>query len=422
MNDTADSYASTLAQIQALGRFGVRFGLERVTAALEQLGRPQDHFASVQIAGTNGKGSTAAMLESCLRASGLRTGLYTSPHLCRFTERTRVDGREIRREEVVRLAGEVLSLEGLTFFEVVTAMAFAHFAACEVDLAVVEAGMGGRLDATNVVQPEVCVLTHMGLDHTEVLGPDLASVAREKAGIIKPGVPVVSAPPPSPEVTEILQRRCHELGSPLLLLGRDFQLDRAGSTSVFRMREWTLDGLASGLDGEHQQQNAALCLAAIGCLRQRGRRLPGEHIRRGLSAVAWPGRLEWLGEDYLLDGAHNPDGARALARALHATGKSYCLLLGAMSPRSTRPLVEPLLPYAGRIIFTRPDNPRAVDPARLASGVPGAEVAPDLTAALDLARHDPRPRLITGSLYLVGEARALLAGEPMDPVPTADPR
>ena len=422
MNDVDLHYAATLEKLQSLGRFGVRLGLERVTAALERMGRPQERFASVHVAGTNGKGSTAAMLESCLRAAGLRTGLYTSPHLCRFTERLRVDGQEASRDDVVRLAGEVPTGQGLTFFEVVTAMALAHFAAQETELAVVEVGMGGRLDATNVVQPEVCVLTHIGLDHTEILGPDLASVTREKAGIIKPGVPVVSAPPPSPEAADIIQQRCEELKAPLYLLGRDFDLGGADGSLVFSMGRWRLDRLAPALGGQHQRHNAALCLAAASCLRRRGRAISDGDLRRGLAEVRWPGRLEWIDEDTLLDGAHNPAGSAALARALAASDRPFNLVLGTMGPGPGRPLVEPLLPHARRIVFTRPQSPRALDPAALASEFPGAEAAPDLASALALLRHEPGPRLITGSLYLVGEARALIAGEPVDPVLTADPR
>ena len=422
MNGADREYAQTLARLQALGRFGVRMGLERVTAALEALGQPHHRFATVHVAGTNGKGSTAAMLESCLRASDVRTGLFTSPHLCRFTERVRLDGREVSRRDVVRLAAEALGQEGLTFFEVVTVMALTHFARSKVDLAVVEAGMGGRLDATNVVRPEVCVLTHIGLDHTEVLGPDLESVARDKAGIIKPGVPLVSAPAPTPEVGEIVRRRCEEVGAPLLVLGRDFHLESSGGAMAFGMGQWRLEGLIAGLHGEHQRQNAALCMAAVGCLRQGGRAIPGDMIRRGLAGVRWPGRMEWIDEDHLLDGAHNPDGAEALARSLEETGKRFCLVFGALEPGPTRPVVEALLPYADRIIFTRPQSPRAVDPISLAAAFPGSEVAPDLAAALDLNTGDPRPRLVTGSLYLVGEARALLAGDRVDPVVTADPR
>ena len=420
MADLEYQYARTLTRIQSLGRFGVRFGLERITEALERLGRPQERFPAVHIAGTNGKGSTAAMVESCLRAAGVHAGLFTSPHLCRFTERIRVDGQEIGKRDVVRLAEQALA-EGLTFFEVVTAMAICAFAEQGVDLAVMETGMGGRLDATNVVRPVVCVLTHVGLDHTEVLGPDLATVATEKAGIFKPGVPVVSAPPPSPEVEDVVRRRCAELEAPLYIMDRDFRLEVDGEDSVFRMDDWTLRGFTPALPGTHQRQNAALCLAALGCLRRRGWRLEDDHVRRGLADVRWPGRLEWVDDQHLLDGAHNPDGAEALARELSSSGRRFCLVLGTNGPRDAAPLVEPLLALADQVVFTRPRSDRALDPEQLARMFPGAVAAPDLAAALALARAD-LPRLITGSLYLVGEARALLAGEPVDPVATADPR
>ncbi len=416
----SDAYARTLSRVQALGRFGVRFGLERITAALERLGRPQERFPAVHIAGTNGKGSTAAMVESCLRAAGVHTGLFTSPHLCRFTERIRVDGEEISQADVVRLAARAQAQEGLTFFEVVTAMALCAFAERGIQLAVMETGMGGRLDATNVVRPAVCVLTSVGLDHTEVLGPDLASVATEKAGIFKPGVPVVCAPSPSPEVERVVRQRCAVLQAPLHVLGRDFDL-HGGHEAVFEMGHRRLGGLSLSLAGEHQRQNAALCLAALTCLRDAGWPMEDAELRRGLAGVCWPGRMEWVDGAHLLDGAHNLHGAEALARELLATGRRFCLVLGVNTPQKPRPLVEPLLAVADQVICTRPRSPRALDPERLALEIPGSVAAPDLQTALDLARPD-LPRLITGSLYLVGEARALLAGDQVDPVVTADPR
>ena len=425
MTDLQSSYAATLERLLSLGRFGVRMGLERMEQALEQLGRPHHHLAAVHLAGTNGKGSTAAMLERCLRHAGLRTGLYTSPHLSRFTERIRVEGREISREAVVQLASRVLPHQQLTFFEVVTAMALVHLAQQRVDLAVVETGMGGRLDATNVVRPQVTILTHLGMDHTEVLGPDLESIAREKAGIIKPGIPLVCAPPPTPEIERFLGRRCRQQGAELLLAGRDFELTQTADGARFQMQGWQLDGLRWNLQGEHQAENAALCLAAIHCLRRRGYAVRARDARAGLEQVRWPGRMEWIG-DHLLDGALVPGGARALARAVAGLKQApFCLIMGLMGhhQRDLPAMLQPLLPLAQRVIFTRPvGRQQFADPSELAAQVPGALSAPDLASALALARQTGRPGLITGSLYLVGEARALLAGEAVDPVLTADPR
>jgi dihydrofolate synthase / folylpolyglutamate synthase len=412
-------YVATLERLRSLSRHGVHLGLERMERTLDRLGSPQRAFPSLHVAGTNGKGSTSAMLDACLRRAGLRTGLYTSPHLCRFTERIQVDGREIARGALSRYVDRALAVEpALTFFEAATVAAFCCFAEERVEIAVVETGLGGRLDATNVITPLVSVITRLGLDHTELLGLDLASVAREKAGILKPGVPALSAPA-APEAERVVSERASALGCRLRVAGRDFSLVEEEQRLVYRGAA-VLDGLRLALAGDHQRENAALCLAALEELRAQGRHIPDAALREGLAAVRWPGRLEQVDDRHLLDGAHNPDGARALARAL-GERRDLCLVVGILGPKDPRPVLEPLLPHAGRVVFTRPRSERAIPPEELAPLVPGAATAVDLAAALDLLRDDGRPRLVTGSLYLVGEARSLLLGEPCDPLPTADP-
>lgn len=423
------AYRETLRRLDGISRFGVKLGLERVERALARLGQPQRAYPSVHLAGSNGKGSTAAMIAGCLEAAGLRVGLYTSPHLSRFTERIRVAGAEISRREVARLAQRVLFVEPeLTFFEVVTVMALAHFAEQGVQVAVVETGLGGRLDATNVLQPRVSVLTRIALDHTEILGDTLAEVAGEKAGIIKPGVPVVSAPAED-EVLATIQRRCEALEAPLRLMGRDFSASPSGGSESFDYAgPSSFTGLPRPLPGAHQLENAGLCLAALELLAATLPDLvldPGD-LGRGLGALDWPGRMERIGS-HLLDGAHNPAGCWALAESLpslpHAEA-GYCLVLGVLGgAKDLAAMVTPLQARCGRICFTRPRSPRATPPEELARLVPGAEIFEDLGAALQAltAEREARPRLITGSLYLVGEAREILLGEPADPWPTSDP-
>ncbi len=419
------AYAEALARLHALGRLGVDLGLERIARVLGGLGDPQRRYASIHLAGTNGKGSTAAMLAACLREAGLRTGLYTSPHLCRFSERIQVDGREIPPDRVATLLERVLALDpALTFFEAATAIGLLHLAEEGVEVAVVETGLGGRLDATNVVAPRVSVITRLGLDHQELLGPDLASIAREKAGIIKAGTPVVAAAA-EPEAEAVLHARCAEVSAPLLLEGRDFEVTAAEDGASYRGQRGSLAGLALALRGEHQQGNAALCLAALEVLGERGPRIPEAAIRRGLAAVRWPGRLEWIGE-HLLDGAHNPAGARVLARYLEGQGRPLVVVAGILGPKDPAAVLAPILPHASALILTRPRSARALPPGELAAaarglGYPGRITeAPGLEAALAGVKESG-PVLITGSLYLVGEARALLLGEPVDPLPTADP-
>lgn len=423
-----------LSRLNRLARFGVRLGLERMRALLTTLGDPQQRYPVIHVAGTNGKGSTSAMLASCLGAAGLRVGLYTSPHLCRFCERIQVDGREIGARDLLRLLARVLEgVPGVTFFEAATAVALCHFAEQGVDIAVLETGLGGRLDATNVVVPRVSVLTSIDLDHVEVLGDSLVAVAREKAGIIKPGVPVVAARAASPEVEALLRQECKKNGSPLWLENEHFQIFCELAENHFlryRGPAWSLDRLTLGLAGEHQHQNAAVCLAVLEKLNDierfkdeggRGPRPCEDAIRRGLEQVRWPGRLEWFGET-LLDGAHNAAGSRTLARSLEASRRTpFALVMGILGPKDPRPLIEPLLPWCGQVVFTRPRSARALDPSDLAALVSGAETAANLSDAWRLLEGRPGPRLITGSLYLVGEARAMFTGELCDPVDTGDP-
>jgi dihydrofolate synthase/folylpolyglutamate synthase len=330
---------------------------------------------------------------------------------------------------VVQLVDRVLALEpALTFFEVVTAVAFAFFAQRGVEVALVETGLGGRLDATNVIKPIASVLTRIDLDHTEVLGHTLLHVAREKAGIIKAAVPVIAAPCDR-EVERMLKRRCGELSSPLWLMGRDFRGRAAGRCFDFQGPLRSLEDLTLSLEGRHQQENAALCLATLERLGQQGFPVNEEQARRGLQEDTWPGRLEWI-DGHLLDGAHNPGAAAALADALDtipgANRRELCLVLGLLEGRDVDSMLRPLLPRVRGVIFSRPRSPRAVAPEKLArraaSLAPGARVTEGLPAALELARSEGRTCLITGSLYLVGEAISLLRGEPTDPWPTGDPQ
>ena len=413
------TYRAVLERLAHLARFGVNPGLQRVTEALSRLGDPHQRFASIHLAGTNGKGSTAALLASCLRAQGRRVGLYTSPHLCRFTERILVSGEEISHVDLARVAERVFALDlPLTFFEVATVIAFTHFAEQGVELAVVETGLGGRLDATNVLSPLVAVLTHIDLDHQDLLGADLPAIAREKAGIIKPGVLTIAAPAAF-AVEEVLVHRCEQQGARLWIADQDFHLRREPAGLVYTGQGVLLEGLRLSLLGDHQRENAALCLASLCALDRRGFPIHWEKVALALATASWPGRLEWIG-DHLLDGAHNPCGARALAAALDP-GIRYCLIFGLLGVREVAEILRPLLPLSSRVIFTAPRSPRAVDPRILLAHAPGSAAAPRLTDALELAVDSPGPRLITGSLYLVGEARALLGGEIMDPLAAQDP-
>jgi dihydrofolate synthase/folylpolyglutamate synthase len=435
------NYQECLAYLHALGNElrGVRFRLETIFAILARLGDPHRQYDTAVIAGTNGKGSTSAILSSILQKAGYRTGLYTSPHLIRINERFRVNGRDITDEDFARAftrveeaVDDLLQGGGLesrpSFFEFLTAAAFVHFAAAQVDFAVLEVGMGGRLDATNVTEPRVVVITNIDLDHQEFLGSTHAEIAREKAGVIKPGRPVVSACT-HPDAAEAIRRRCAELGAPLIEtfgLGQVGGLrSRAGSYSFdFALNGDYFPGLVSPLLGRFQVENAVAAVTAAWQLRGSGMdRITGAAIREGLSCAHWPGRLERVCESplFLLDGAHNPAGAREVAAFVreNLAGRKLRLIYASMRDKAVGEISEALWPLAEEVYLTQPDQPRAAPPEEiraLARCQPKALIVePRVARAAARALSASQSKdvvLAAGSLYLVGEIKkALLSGQ-----------
>ena len=409
---------AALAYLESLKPQQIVLGLERVQAVLDRLGHPERVYPTLHVAGTNGKGSVCAMASAALQAGGLRTGLYTSPHLVRFEERIAVDGAEISGEDLASGVEQVREVAGdvhLTYFEFGTVLAFQHFRNRHVDVAVLETGLGGRLDATNVVLPVATAITSLGLDHTEILGSTLAEIAREKAGILKPGVTCAVATP-QPEAAAVLATRAREVGCELWLEGREFALDQGR----YRGSGWKIDGIQPALRGLHQDHNAAVALALL--------EIASRHVfvspasaAEGLREARWPGRLESFMArriEVVLDGAHNPQGAQALAVALKALwpGRRIHLVFGALAEKDVAGLIDPVFPLAASATLAAPQNPRARDPAALAAEarrlVPELSIATSVAAALEeaLARASPGDLVVVyGSLYVVGEVRALLA-------------
>ena len=413
------TYRETLAYLYGLSRFGIKPGLERIRALLQALGNPQERVRFVHVAGTNGKGSTAAFLASILRAGGYRTGLFTSPHLVRFTERIRIDGAEIGEAAVISLVARTIAAAppGATFFEIVTAIAYLHFTEQGVELAVVEVGMGGRYDATNAGDGLLAIITPVSLDHCEYLGDTLAAIAAEKAGIIRPGRPVVLGPQPG-EAAAVLAEAGRSAGSPVYRGGMDFLGSWEGAGLQYRGLRRELAGLAPGIGGRYQAENAAVALAAAELLADNGFPLAEEALRAGLAAARWPGRMElFAGEPrILLDGAHNPAGATALAASLVVVPRRRLILVvGVMGDKDWPGILAPLLPLAQQLVAVEPALERACPAAELAAfavsrGVPGVaagSVAQGLAWARDEAGNDDLI-LVCGSLYTVGEARAVL--------------
>ncbi len=422
---TSSEYVDVLAWLYGLeAARGMDFKLERVALTLEKLGDPHRKFASVHIAGTNGKGSVAAMIHSIFHTGGYRVGLYTSPHLVHFTERIRVGEEAIAPHEVVELAREIRARAdgvALTFFEFVTVMAFLHFARLRVELAIVEVGLGGRLDATNVVDPEVAVITNIGLDHGEFLGNTLTSVAREKAGIIKPRRPVIVGPV-SPDVRDVLRRAAAAHGAPVFWQGADFSVTGVDPFH-FRSSGGELTDLRVRLRGAHQRENAATAVAAVLQLRQR---FPcaDATLRRGLTEVRWPGRLEVVRARPLvvLDGAHNVDGVAALMRALpDVVGRrNVHLLFAVMRDKIWQPMIEALGPAVSSATVTAVLPPRGEAPEALAEAFAcfcPVRVVPQPVLALETVLRcaaEDEAVLVAGSLFLVGAVYPSLFG-PHDP-------
>jgi dihydrofolate synthase/folylpolyglutamate synthase len=437
------SYETAVARMYALGHelnqtLSHKFDLAHMRTLLGALDHPERRFPSVLIAGTNGKGSTAATLASILRASGLRTALYTSPHLVRINERIRIDGNEIREDEfalihdLVNRAAERLVEEGElpwhpSFFEMLTGIAFEYLAQNKVDIAVLEVGMGGRLDATNVVEPRVSVITDISLDHQNFLGNTVAEIAREKAGIIRRGGVVVTlpqqpqandvignaildleaqgvsavpyVPPVSPGSAEYLEKGALLLRYPLQVMGKQILVE-------------------TPLIGRHQLRNVALAVATAEELRKQGFAITPDTIERGIRETRWPGRFQVVpasdnAPEYVFDVAHNPAGAWALRSTLSTCyqERQLTFVFGAMRDKAIAEMTEILFPLAERVIATPADNPRSAtaEEIRQAAARTSTEIepAPDVASALERASTLAGPRgvvVITGSIYIVGEA------------------
>jgi len=409
------NYKQALAWLYSLQRFGIKLGLENIQRLLNEccsgvcVKHPAPAVASastpkvIHVAGTNGKGSVCAMIDSICRAQGYRTSLFISPHLVTFRERIRVNGEMISEDAV---ADGLTMIRDLiadwdphpTFFEVTTALALKHFGDTKLDIAILETGLGGRLDATNAVQSDVSVITPIGLDHEEWLGNTLAQIAGEKAGIIKPGVPVVSAPQ-QPRAEEVIRARAAECRSSVQFVNGTYHASPVA------------------LRGEYQKQNASVAVAAIQAanidVKERA-------IVRGLAAIEWPARFQKWDERTIIDGAHNPSAARILAQTWREVfgDQKATLVLAVLSDKDLRGIYEALAPIAESFLLPKIRSERRADPEELSKVLSdvtpqlSCSVTPTVGDALRLARAKPNPILITGSLHFAGEVLAHLHGEP----------
>jgi dihydrofolate synthase / folylpolyglutamate synthase len=437
------TYSEACRFLDDLQMHKIKLGLEAMRSVLAGLGSPEQRCPAIHVAGTNGKGSVCTMLQTMLSSAGYRTGLYTSPHLSSVRERFRIDDRFIDRDEFTRLLERVrrsLGTDKITYFECTTALAFSWFADSGCDIVILETGMGGRLDATNVVVPQLSMITTVSLDHEQYLGDTIEQIAFEKAGIIKNRVPVISGVTDFP-ARKVIERICVERAAPLFVLGRDFRAapngedhwawqDRGGKTVI--------DRLPVSKNGVWQLDNSACAIAAALALRDQGFTLTDDTIRAGIGAAFWPGRMEFLevaatGREsnesdlpgaplrFLLDGAHNRAGVECLIAGIKEqfTYERLIVVWASMADKNYRPLLQAMASLADLILLTRPQSERAAAPAEMARALEHADpawvschetVAEALSHVTALARPGDLV-VVAGSLYLIGEFRRLLVGE-----------
>ena len=405
-------YERVLEYLFSLYRFGSKLGLGPIRKALKELGNPERGMKVIHVAGTNGKGSVCAMLASVLQEAGYRVGLYTSPHLVDFRERIQVNGEMIPKRDVVRLFKMVKSKNiDLTYFEFVTALAFKYFREQEVDLLVLEVGLGGRLDATNVVRPLVSVITNVSKEHTDVLGNEIKQIAFEKAGVIKRGSTVITGA--KGEALEVIERVCRERGSELIRVKnkvRRIYSDLDKQVIVYRDVKINLPLL-----GDFQIENVNTALEVIEQLGRFGIDIPPGKIKKGLERTRWPGRVEIVGRNplFILDGAHNPAGVRALRSFVSKLDyRRLILVLGVLNDKDYRRMIGYLKPLASRTIITKPKIRRALEPEVIAKELKdNFVVKKDVSEALEEARSNAGEDdliLVTGSIYLIGNIKEIL--------------
>lgn len=410
-------YQETLDYLYGLQQFGIKLGLSTMAQLLDRLGEPQNAFPAVHLAGTNGKGSTASALCNILETAGFRCGLYTSPHLSHFGERIRVSHQSVSERDLAELTEEVRSHVGdlpVTFFEFTTTLAFLYFARKQVDIAVIETGMGGRLDATNILRPILTLLTPISRDHGEYLGDRLVEIAGEKAGILKPGVPVVIGPQ-DPEALQVIKCRAATLNNRISCWDRDYQVSSEGEGLSYQGETWALKLSRRRLLGEHQVQNLGLAIAAAERLSLDGWEISPATAARAAEEASWPGRLEWISPSLLLDCAHNPAGVKMLARYLKTAGRRVVWVVGLKNDRIPEDILPPILPFCRQVVACSVSDGEGLSADKVAGFCRQQKVAVETAdspvAALEKAcrlREGDELVLVAGSLYLVGELRTHL--------------
>lgn len=422
MGNTASSYKSEVEYLYSLQKYGIKFGLSKTSNLLRAFGNPHQGRSYIHIAGTNGKGSVAAMLESVLIKSGLKVGFYSSPHLVRFTERFRINMREMPQDKAAEIIRELRKVidekEPPTFFEMTTVMALIYFARENTDIAIMEVGMGGRLDSTNVIEPIVSVITSISLDHQFFLGSNLIKIAGEKAGIIKEGTDLATAVK-NGSIVRLYENICRDKKAPLWRVGKDTRYRTSESGLNYYGLNRRIKGLQLGVNGRFQNRNAALALTVIELLEKKGFKISIKSITEGMMGVSWPGRLHIISKNpfIVVDGAHNRDAIKKLTEAV-VRGFKYrrlILVIGIMGDKDIKGILGRVIPIADYVIYTAPDYYRSARPETLMEKSEhlkkAGEIIPGIPGAIKRAKSMAGRKdliLITGSLFTVGEALAFI--------------
>jgi dihydrofolate synthase / folylpolyglutamate synthase len=414
-------YSDVLNYLYGLEKFGMVFGLENIKWLLNLINNPHSSFKTVHIGGTNGKGSVASMLSHILKEAGYTVGKYTSPHLVSFTERITVNEEDISEDEVAELTENIKNKAEendkerfFTFFDFTTALAFEHFSRKKTDISIIEVGLGGRFDSTNVIEPVLSVITNISYDHMQYLGKDIADITKEKAGIIKGNTPVITGVQGAS--AQIIEATAKELNSPAYELNKDFSYRKTGDQMMsYTGIKKNIDSLSINLMGDHQLINGAISLCAAEVLTSSGFSIKENSIRKALGNIKWQGRLEVVKDNpiIILDGAHNPDSAHVIAEFFesHYTDKKKILIFGVMKDKDCRKIIEKIVPFMDKIILTRPVTERALPPKEMERYIKNPFVTEDVRSALIKAKFiadQDSLILITGSFYTIGEAKTII--------------
>jgi len=414
-------YSSPMEYLSGLESAGIIFGLDNIKAILNAIGNPHEGLHFIHIAGTNGKGSVAAMLSSILKDAGYKVGKYTSPHLIRFNERIVVDDKEISDNEIYEIVDYIRDrIEGqnidkvFSYFDFTTAMAFEYFYRKKVDIAAIEVGLGGRLDSTNVITPLVCIITNIEKDHVDYLGSSIEKIAKEKAGIIKKGIPVITGA--HGIALDVIKKRAMELESPVFSKDFEFSFKKTKEqTFNFSFLDTVYEDVFVNLKGDHQLFNASLAICATLILKEKGLNIQKDAVYNGLARTEWAGRLETIkrSTEIILDGAHNLHAVKALITYMqdHYKNRKTILIFGIMADKDYRSILKELLPTVNKVIFTKANTARALSPYELASFTDKCYITDNVLEALKMSKNIAKEDdviFITGSLYIVGEAKKLI--------------